>query len=230
MYRYICDTLKRRELKVQSPKREHTYNNTRRKNMHKKYDALYINAFRKNIQAFKAAGCEYKDTDEFKTTMFYAIRYLNAIGKRYTSQRELEDLLDEYNAILGGMQLLTPLDLTRMFPVDKVYDGDKWQVKDYFYTMNELNKIGMDNLIGENLLPLMMDYMNEEIRRIIVRYMCLNSALLRFKGKDGIMEQWADSIGLDVYIKETDTESGNDYFISRKALKCLAAAAGAMEE
>lgn len=194
--------------------------------MKKHYEPLYVKAFERHLQAIHTQDLDLSDRQLMNQTILYAVRYYNAVGKRYASQDELEVLLAEYDALFTCMMFLTPVELTRLFPIEKEYDGDKWQQVDYFSTMAELEHIGMNTPIGEHLIPLTMSYHNDEVRHLIVRHTTLLSALLRYNGQEGLAERWADSIGLDMYYQSTDEESGASYLVSRNAMRCLSAAAG----
>ena len=190
--------------------------------MKEEYKDLYIKAYRRHLaKALPATESGNHDKWTIYRTIFYGVRYHNAIGKDYSSEQELKLLLSRYDALFYIMGLVTPRELIKIFPIDKYYDGDKWQMKDYFSTMREIERLGIDKPIGENLIPLLMDYCNRELRSIIVQHTCLVSAYLRYQGKPGIAEQWADSIGLDTYIKKEDESVGATYYINRRAWKQL---------
>jgi hypothetical protein len=56
--------------------------------------------------------------------------------------------------ILSSIGSLKPAELVNIFPIEKTYDGDRWGVKDYFYTRDYLNTLDPDKPIGENALDL----------------------------------------------------------------------------
>lgn len=66
---------------------------------------------------------------------------------------------------------LTPRQLMEMFPIDKIYDGKKYEVKDYFYTMDVLNQHGLDNKMGDRVFEIFCDYQNIYIRIFTVNLM-----------------------------------------------------------
>lgn len=116
----------------------------------RKYGPLYIKAFEHHLD--KLSGPH----DNAPKTIFLFVRYLNAIGKAYPDK---EKLLIQYYAVVELIGRLTPRELIKIFPIDKVYDG----TKDYFYTMNALNRIGMDTQIDKNAAALIGDYMNWDL-------------------------------------------------------------------
>jgi hypothetical protein len=41
----------------------------------------------------------------------------------------------------------TPRELLRVFPIQKYYEGYKWEVKDYFSSIEYVNEFGLDSWI-----------------------------------------------------------------------------------
>lgn len=77
------------------------------------------------------------------------------------------NMMDALFGIIGRIKLN---NLIKIFPIDKTYNGDKWGCKDYFFTMKALKKKGIDNILGGGncAFELMKDYMNRDLREIIV--------------------------------------------------------------
>lgn len=73
---------------------------------------------------------------------------------------------------------LTPRKLMRLFPVEKVYDGDKQGCKDYFSTMEHIEKFGLDKKI-DDAMDFLWDYVNDDIAEFMVSYMCMISKAYR---------------------------------------------------
>ena len=90
---------------------------------------------------------------------------------------------------------LTPRELTRIFPVTKEYDGLKHGWKDYFTTMEELNKIGMDKTIGDHAGELVFDYQNRHIRSFGVFKISVVDVLRRYQGQYSMMEEFMSEQG-----------------------------------
>lgn len=86
------------------------------------------------------------------------------------------------NNIVQTIGLLTPRQLIEVFPVYKRYDGDKYQMKDYFYTMEEINKIGLDNPIGNRSFELLWDYENNDLRNFLVETVTAMNLINMYRG------------------------------------------------
>ena len=65
----------------------------------------------------------------------HSVRAAVAWAKLSANQDELDTLFGLASLFLGRT---TPRALMQIFPVDKVYSGDKYDCKDYFFTMETL--------------------------------------------------------------------------------------------
>lgn len=74
--------------------------------------------------------------------------------------------------VLEALSRLTLLELQQMFPVDKVYDGDKYGIKDYFYTIQKISQIDQDKpiYISSNIESILWNYENVDIRMFAVNH------------------------------------------------------------
>lgn len=97
---------------------------------------------------------------------------------------------ETWTVVIDLISLLTPVELIEMFPINKVYDGDRWEVKDYFYTMGEINKLSLKKPLGNAAIDLLMDYENEHLRTFVVNGMCVISGMARFKTGPSLIDQF----------------------------------------
>ena len=112
-------------------------------------------------------------------------------------------VIDGIFTILG---CLTLRNFVTTFPIDKTYDGAKWQEKDYFYTMEVLKKMDWDKPIGRNeLSELLWDYENEELRHAYVEFTTAMSAMYKAQTGKGITETWLDDLGIPTYKMDKET-------------------------
>lgn len=119
--------------------------------------------------------------------------------------------------------VLTPKELEQIFPIDKWYKGDKYQLKDYFFTRDKMNQLQDDKLIRESIEPieLLYDYMNHDISNFIVDNMVLISRIQRLKGEPSLHDYLSKELGLKSYVKYEngvylDTETGKTFKIQKK--------------
>lgn len=128
-------------------------------------------------------------------------RMCRKIGDKYIeSLEESKKKFEFIDVIFSVLSCLTVKNFVITFPVTKEYDGEKWQSKDYFYTMDVLSKMDWDKPIGrEKISELLWDYQNNDLRNAYVEYMCVTSALYRAQTGKGIAEQWVEDMGLPTY-------------------------------
>lgn len=93
-------------------------------------------------------------------------------AKSYKSCLEIEDRYQELKLVMDTIGRLTPMELLRIYPVDKEYDGKKWGTKDYFYTMERLRRLPADKPIGDaqDVACLLWDYQNWELTELLLQW------------------------------------------------------------
>jgi len=107
--------------------------------------------------------------------------------------------IEIWNSFIG---LITPRELMEIFPVDKTYDGEKYQEKDYFYTMEMIKEHGIDTPIGrDNVFAFVMDYQNIKVTEYAVKLMGIVSDLHE---KETGKEMFEDFFGIKPHIVTSD--------------------------
>lgn len=83
--------------------------------------------------------------------------------------RRYQDLKQAMEAI----GRLTPTELLRMYPVEKKFNGARWDEKDYFYTMGKLRFRPADQPIGDaqDVACLLWDYENGDLEFLLLQWM-----------------------------------------------------------
>lgn len=106
-------------------------------------------------------------------------------------------MIDGIFSLLGS---LTVRIFVNTFPIIKQYDGKKWGEKDYFFTMDVLNKLDWDKPIGrDNVYDLLWDYQNHDLIHICVEFTTAMSAIYRSQTGKGIAEKFCDDMGIGTY-------------------------------
>lgn len=92
--------------------------------------------------------------------------------KAYKSCLEIENRYQELKKVMETIGRLTPMELLRMYPVTKEYDGEKWGTKDYFYTMDKLKKLPANKPIGDaqDVACLLWDYQNWDLTFLFLQW------------------------------------------------------------
>lgn len=117
------------------------------------YYALYSTAF---INQLKSADVRYKtveqyDKDTLKKLILLGVKTVVAIESRKKDKDSLTLLFSIISFVNSLMELLTPREFETIFPIDKVYDGERWEMKDYFYTRKYIEEFGIDKIIGKDI-------------------------------------------------------------------------------
>lgn len=173
------------------------------------YQEIYFNLFQRRLAKYAE---DRNDRFALRQLVFAGVRWLNCCAEKPEDPDAAAARMSMYQVVNGLIGLLTPAELVTVFPVDKTFDGDRWEIKDYFFTMDELRKIGMDAPIGtEQVTGLLWDYENGELREYLVRYMSTMSAVMEFQGKPSLFEQMTEHLGLETYALHRDPVTHQQY-------------------
>lgn len=174
---------------------------------------IYLNALIRNLHAY---GVDPENRLIIQRVSFYYVKCTITIARDKTAS--LEELTEEFKFIdyaKDTISLLTPNELMQIFPINKEYDGEKRQSKDYFYTMNILRKHGLDNVLGDNVERILFDYQNNDIRLFLLKLMSVVDDLRRHNGHKSCIEEFFESQGtpLTTYT-ETHDNAGRKIMIN----------------
>ena len=125
--------------------------------------------------------------DNIKRMAFYGIKYTNT--QRVDDMDTLEEAEDFHKFVMAVSEFigrLTPNEFMNMFPITKEYDGHKWGMKDYFYTMEYINTLERDKSIkAQNIdggvMGFLWEYHNREVRMFTVKLSASTSNLQKFQ-------------------------------------------------
>lgn len=125
--------------------------------------------------------------------IYAAVRY-------FAAEQDVE--LERFFPVIRLIESMTPRHFMHLFPIDKTYDGERWQCKDYFSTMAMVQDHGLDTPIGDGV-PFLWDYCNPHTRCFLSAFFTAITAKRRENGQPGLLESYFDSIGkpLPTYIK-----------------------------
>lgn len=128
------------------------------------------------------------------------------IGEYLNSLEESQATFRLIDAIFTVCGCLTLRNFVITFPIDKTYDGAKWECKDYFSTMKVLSKMDWDKPIGrDELSELLWDYENADLRRVYIEFTTAMSAIYRAQTGKGIAEKFCEDYGIDTYLVDKET-------------------------
>ena len=164
---------------------------------------LYSNAMTRTLERQEEAP---EDKQANRRAIFYGGKLIGVTDNRNLSAEGAYSRFWLIESLKASMGKLTPQELMQMFPVRKVYDGERWEVKDYFFTMDVLRQHGLDKLLGGAVDDILWDYMNRDIGRFVVASIGAMDELRRHSGEQPIIEEFAERNGmkLPTYTMTTD--------------------------
>lgn len=172
------------------------------------------------LDAFLKVSKEYRDNIEkgikpyIHRLVYYGVKIVKMMPEpnKQTYFNEVLKNFDFAQCVLGLMGELTPREFITIFPIEKKYDGAKYGIKDYFYTMNYIKTLDQDEQLGDSVLEFLWEYMNWDVNLFNVEIMGYISDFERLKGKPSLMEQFARMNNVPLYRMGVDPE-GNQVLI-----------------
>lgn len=178
------------------------------------YETIYLDGI---IRAIKAKQLELENKDAAKRIVFYTMKYISVVEIKGLNRERLEGLLLFNEMLLNTICELTPAELITIFPIRKTYDGAKYEMKDYFTTMEALQAHGLHEPIrsSEIASSLLWDYMNHTVMMYQVHWMSAISEIHAMDTGKGLMEQFFEEQGLPVYRQYTE-EDGTAFMVDEE--------------
>ncbi|WP_117170595.1 hypothetical protein [Paraliobacillus sediminis] len=149
---------------------------------------------------FKKAVREMLNSDNRNLahkSVFNGVRMFNLMPDLYSNKDEMH----KFNVAVGikdAVGFLTPTEFMTIFPPQKEYDGHKYDCKDYWSTMQEVNKLDLNTPIADQIDPLefMFEYHNWDIHHFNVKVLGCLSNLRQSKGQLDLMEEFMAKQGM----------------------------------
>lgn len=197
-------------------KSKEMYRVCRMAKINKYWERQYLSALEKSCTGRKGKICDLPQ-DELAKIGLAGIKYICSmrdvtrenIKLGIEEDKTLEEeqvrftVIDSIFTILG---CLTLRNFVTTFPIDKTYDGEKWECKDYFCTMEILSAMDWDKAITrDELSELLWDYENEDLRHAYMEYTSAMSAMHKAQTGKGIMEKFFEDRGVPTYTMDKET-------------------------
>lgn len=148
--------------------------------------------------------------DHIKKIVFAGVKMINASS---SEPSDYDSLIERYQNVMlieNAIGSLTPLEFKTLFPLAKEFDGKRYEMKDYFYSIEQIKEFGENRLISDNVMEFLWDYHCWEVNIFLSEVMCIISGLRRHEGKKGIAEQFFEDAGVPTY---SMTETNGKKFI-----------------
>ncbi len=146
-------------------------------------------------ERFKALYFEYKSKD-IKKAIFYGIKYLSKCLPKDETYEQLLEIFMEFEYVKMLVSLITFKDFMNLFPIEKDFDGAKFQCKDYYSTIEYLEDKKLENEIGNDSDGLFWSYYNTDVMNFGVMQALTVDRLRRFEGRLSLMEEFLEQEGL----------------------------------
>lgn len=164
---------------------------------------VYKRAFNRLTDEMIKDGVKSFNRSGYIKTLHLLIKMIETMPKNYTIQE-----FEYYEAIMNMthsmMRVMTIRELKQCYPIEKTYDGARWECKDYYSTMNSLTEYDEDKMIDGDLSDILWDYFNPVIMRVHVNMMLLIDKKNELEGKQGLMEKISQDFQIPLYEKQSD--------------------------
>lgn len=154
---------------------------------------LYLKAF---VKKMKHSFNENVIDDNFKQVIFYGVKVVNGLPKARTHDDNLA-IFQTISELKDLIKQLTPNEFMNMFPVEKDFKGYKYEMKDYYSSMEYVNTLDLNKPIGDNVLMLLGEYMNRDIHRFFVKSVIALSDLRQYEGHINMFEEFMAAQGME---------------------------------
>jgi len=164
---------------------------------------------------------DVENRDRLKQSVYYGVKFIN-LNSKQKDEIEYEKMIQLFDFTLlveKLMSLLTPREFVTIFPIEKTYDGNKYECKDYFYVIKKLNDYGMDKILQDNITEMLWEYWNLDINFFVVNMFSVASNIKKIKTGKGFMEEWAEKNGITTYKLCKDPVTKKEYMYNPKTGK-----------
>ena len=131
--------------------------------------------------------------------LYAGVRYVNTYELTPSStEEELRDLLtiiDVINILFASQPLSVIMNL---YPIDKYYDGQKFQCKDYFTTMDYLKGMDASKPVSD-VEGFLWSYYNSELMRYGIKQVLVLDELLKRSGRKTLAEAFSEAFDVPTY-------------------------------
>lgn len=114
-----------------------------------------------------------------------------------------------YNAVLQMMACYSPEWIAREFPADKEYDGARYEMKDYYSSMDALREAKPFECDSRNVQEFISNWLNQDLMMFYIAGIQLVDELRACQGQISLMEEFMELHGVQPYHIETDA-AGNE--------------------
>ena len=153
-------------------------------------------------------------------SVFHGVKFITTTPEGdYTTREQAVRNFQFISLIKDLVSLLTPEQFIEIFPIEKVFDGEKYQTKDYYYTRSYIDSMDPLEPIGGEALKFLWDYANPDIRIFNLKSMSAMSDLRELDGYPSMGEEWADMNGVPTHNIHQDAKGNKIIIVDGKPMK-----------
>lgn len=173
------------------------------------HERIYLNGI------IRCSAEEVYSTENIRKMVFYTVKYFTVVDIDNYTREQLEGLHTISCGMSELMAAITPADLMTIFPIKKTYDGERYQMKDYFSAMEAVNAQGLHEPFGtaDNARELLWEYWNRDIMLYQVKLMSIISAFNQFETGETLLERWIREKDIDLPVHRKYTDQNGRSFI-----------------
>ena len=172
---------------------------------------LYKKGFYRALESTEA-----DDSIKLKKIVFYGVNMvITELRKEYITQEECNEQWELLNIIKDLIGCLTPIELMQVFPVEKKYNGKKFEIKDYYSTMEIIHRLDQNVplLQQADIYDFLWDYQNFSISRFVLKMMNAVDDHRRLKGEESMVVEFLKERGIHPVKLCTDETTGKTFVL-----------------
>ncbi|SFL49836.1 hypothetical protein [Lactococcus garvieae] len=142
---------------------------------------------------------------EMKQGVITLVKGLNAyFNKEISAQNDAEYINKVWNNFhlceitMNLIGSLTPKELMEIFPIEKIYDGKKYQTKDWFSAHEAVQQLAQETPISESkeVFDFLWDYHNWDLHIFTVNVIASMNNINKMEKGRGLLEQFLEEQGV----------------------------------
>lgn len=177
----------------------------------KAHHDLYKKGFYRALES-----TEVDDRVSLKKIVFYGVNtVITEPRKEYITQEDCNEQLKLLNIIKDLIGCLTPIELMQVFPVEKKYNGKKFEMKDYYSTMEIIHQLDQNvSLLHQvDMNDFLWDYQNFIISRFVLKMINAVDDHRRLQGEESMVVEFLKERGIHPVKLCTDETTGKTFVL-----------------
>lgn len=180
---------------------------------------IYKRNFKRVLQSIIDESFKNKDdaVTSFRKAVFYGVKIVVTYPKdEYLTREKLRERFEEAEVVKMLIEFLSPIELMQVFPVDKQYGGSKYETKDYFSTMEMLNKLDINTSFRNqkaDINMILMGYENIFITVFMLEIVNMIDGFRKLEGKESMVVEFMREQGVHPMTMYTDEATGKKFLI-----------------